>query len=285
MGDGQEDVAERSLGGASEGAVLREPARVVSNNVVAEHRGHPDAAQEPTLGTQDAVKEHRGGEADGAVDAVLDGRKDGNDDANEENEDLQGRDEPELIHGVGRGDQVAHGVDDDGGERCVRDVVEHRGQGVDGEEDHDGSDNTGKGSSHTGLGLDGGTAERTSSGISTQERTENIGHTNGHHLLGGVDGVVVDTAERLRDGDVLNQQDDDGGRQVARDVAGDGLVKHGDGGVLEACNTKVSYHHSSHEKGVAKKKKKNSPLGTSSRILNLTLSLGRPLLTSQLIMV
>ncbi|TLS26770.1 hypothetical protein PpBr36_05415 [Pyricularia pennisetigena] len=143
--DGQEDVSGRGAAGArsalAKGAVL---AVVVADDPVVEDRVHPDGAQEAAARLEDAAEEDRRRDGDGGVDAVLDVGEDGDDDTDEEYHDFDRRDAPELVQGVRGRDQIAHGVDDDRGERCTWDVVKDGRQDVDGQEHHDGSDDTRK---------------------------------------------------------------------------------------------------------------------------------------------
>jgi hypothetical protein len=109
-------------------------------------------------------------------------------------------------------------VDDEGREAGRRDVEENGRQGVQGQEHDDGGEDTGEGSADTSLGLDGRAREGASGRVAAEEGTKDVGKANGDELLGGVDDVVVDAAERLGDGDVFDQENQDGGR----DVTGDG---------------------------------------------------------------
>lgn len=54
------------------------------------------------------------------VDANLNGSEDGDNDGAEPDDRLERRDQPESDDLTRRSDQVAHGVDDDGGETSVR---------------------------------------------------------------------------------------------------------------------------------------------------------------------
>ena len=154
-----------------------------------------DAAEEAALGLENAEEKDSKGQADCAVNAVLDGGEDGHENTDEENEDFEGRNEPELIDSVGGRDEITDSMDNDGGEGGVWDIVENGRQSIDGQQNHDSGDNTGEGSAHTGLRLNSGTTERACSGVSTKEGAQHVGNTDGHHFLGWVDGVVVDTTE------------------------------------------------------------------------------------------
>ncbi len=87
---------------------------------------------------------------------------------------------------------------------------------------------------NTGLRLDGSARERASSWISSKERAENVGHSDGYKFLRRVDSVVVDATERLRDGDMLNEEDNYGGRNIADNQLEDCGVHPGNSSILES---------------------------------------------------
>lgn len=126
-------------------------------------------------------------------------------------------------------------MDDDTGQGSVGDVKEDGSQSIEGEQDDNGGNDTSKGSADASLGLDGGSRERTGSGISTEEGTEQVGDTNGDKLLRGVDDIVVDTAEGFGDGDVLDKDNDDGGGDLGGEGLDDARVDLGSGGMGETC--------------------------------------------------
>ncbi|TKW52537.1 hypothetical protein CTA1_13432 [Colletotrichum tanaceti] len=193
-----------------------------------------DAAEEVALGLGEAHEEEGERGAHGQVDAVLDVGEDGEQDAGEEDEDLEGRHLPELVDDLGGRDEVADGVDDEAGEGGHGDVEEDGGQGVEGQQDDDGGEDAGEGGADAGLGLDGGAGEGSGGRVGAEEGAEEVGEADGDQLLGGVDDVVVDAAEGLGDGDVLDDEDDDGDGQV-RGEGGEQLgVDVGGAGVLEA---------------------------------------------------
>ena len=61
------------------------------------------------------------------------------------------------------------------------------------------------------------------------------GETDGDKLLGRVDDIIVHTTERLGDGNVFDEQDQDGGGNVACDCAEHLSVDTRSAGMLEAC--------------------------------------------------
>ena len=81
--------------------------------MVSDYRMNLNFAQETTSGFDYTEQQYRKREADGCIDTVLNGREDRDDDTDEENADFQGRDTPKLIYCVGRGYQIANGVNDD----------------------------------------------------------------------------------------------------------------------------------------------------------------------------
>ncbi|GJC94393.1 hypothetical protein ColKHC_03219 [Colletotrichum higginsianum] len=213
----EEDVV---CGGASwrRGRVVRKGLRAADGVTVriAVVRVTVDAgpAEEAAPGPREAEKQQGRRKGDGDVDAVLEGGEEGHEDADEVDDDVGRRHEPRLEDVVRRGDEVDDGVDDEGGEAGHGDVVEHRRQGVQGEEQDGAVEEAGQGRPDAGLGQDGGAAERAGGGVGAEEGPEEVGAADGDELLGRLDSVVVDAAERLADGDVLDHEDDDGGREV-----------------------------------------------------------------------
>lgn len=193
-----------------------------------------DLAQEAATGLRKAEEEQTGGNSNSDVDAVLNRREDGDNHTCEEDENFEGRDSPELVDGVGSEDEITDGVDDDCGENGVGDPEEDCRKSVDCKEDDNRSNDTGKGGTHTSLGLDGSTREGTGRGVGAEEGAEQVGDTDGEELLGGVDDIVVDTAERLGNCNVLDQQDDDGGGKFASKCLDDGDVDWGCASIGEA---------------------------------------------------
>lgn len=136
-------------------------------------------------------------------------------------------------------------MDDDSGETGIRDIPEDLGEGVEREQDNDGGNDTSKGGAHTGLGLDGSTGEGSGGRVGAEEGPEQVGDTDGDELLRGIDDIVVDATKGLGDGDVLDEHDDDGGRQLRDKGLDNLLVDSGDGGVSETCesiSTELKHH-------------------------------------------
>lgn len=169
--NGEEDVPQVSVRTAS---VERVAAvfPVLVQEMVPIHRMHLDFAQEATSGFAEAKEKQCGRCCDGRINPILDAREDGDKHAREENDHFQRGDQPELIDRVGRRDQIQHRVDDDGRKGRVRDVEEHRGERVNGQQDHQSRDHPGERGSYPGLGFDGGARERTGGGIGTEERAQ-----------------------------------------------------------------------------------------------------------------
>lgn len=197
-------------------------------------------AQEATAADEQAEDDDGKRHADSGVDAVLNGGKDSHQDTRQEDDHLDGRHTPELDDNPQRRDDVADGVDDDGRQRRVGDVKEERRQRVQSQQNDNGGDDTGKGRADTGLGLDGGSGKGARRRVRAQEGAQQVGHANGHQLLRRIDDVVVDSAERLGDGYVLNQHHDDGRRELRRKGLDDALVDRGGARVLEACHGRLS---------------------------------------------
>lgn len=195
---------------------------------------HTGNSEEAAAAEEETKDDHGKGHADCGVDAIFNGRKDRHQDTGQEDDDLDGRHAPELEDDSQRRDDVAHGVDNHGGECGVGDVVEESGEGIQSQEHDNGRDDAGKRRADAGLGLDGGTGEGSGRGICAQEGAQQVGDADGHEFLRRVDDVVVDAAKRLGDGNVLNQHDDDGGGQLRRKGLDDGRVDFGSARVLEA---------------------------------------------------
>lgn len=202
--------------------------------MVSNHRVDLDTAQEPTPGLERAEQEECGRGRDCRVDAVLDAAEDGNEHTGEENNDFQWGDLPELVDSVGWCNKITDGVDDDGSERGIGDVEEDGRERINCEKDDYGSNDTSERCADASLGLDGCSREGAGSRVCTEERSEEVGHTNSHKFLGRVNCVVVDPAKRLGDGDVLNQQHNDGRRNVACECLDDGNVDLWNRSMLES---------------------------------------------------
>ena len=106
-------------------------------------------------------------------------------------------------------------MDDNGSQTCIRDVEKDRFEEVDGQEDKNAGDDSCKGSTDTSFGFDGSAREGASGWVCAEESAENVCYTNCNKLLRRIDGVIVDPAEGFRDGDVLDEEDDDRYRDVA----------------------------------------------------------------------
>lgn len=192
------------------------------------------AAQEPSLAEEQAPNEDNKRSADGDIDTILNVGEDSDEDTSKEDDDLMGSNTPELEDGLGRGDDITDGVDNDGGESRVGNVEEEGCQGIECEQDDNGSDDTSKRGADTSLGLDGSTGERSSGRVGAQERSQDVGNSNGDELLRRVDNVVVNATERLGDGNVLDKHDDDGSRKLVDEGANDVGVDLGGTCMLEA---------------------------------------------------
>lgn len=172
-------------------------------------------SEETSTGLGEAEEDDGSRRSHGSVDTVLNVGEDGNKDTQEEDGDLNWGHLPELVDSAWWGDQVSDGVNDDRSQCTRRNVKEDGSQSIQGEEDENGSKDTSERSPDTGLGLDGSSREGSSGWVGTKEGTEDVGETNGNKLLGWVDGVVVDSTERLGDGNVLNEENDDGGGEIS----------------------------------------------------------------------
>lgn len=124
---------------------------VILDEVVANDRMDLYSAQEAASCFDNPEKEDSKRDADGGVDTVLDAREDGDDDPSEKDDNFQRRYSPELVHGIGRRDEIADCMDNDSCETRAWDVEEHRRQGIDGQEYNNASDDPSEGSSYTSL--------------------------------------------------------------------------------------------------------------------------------------
>ena len=161
--------------------------------------------------------ERREGRRHGEVDAVLDVGEDGQQHAGEEDDHLERGHAPEVVHLPRRREEVADGVDDDGRQARRGDEEEDRGEGVQGQQHDDRREDAGEGRPYARLGLDGCAGEGSGRGVSAEKRAEDVGEADGDELLRWVDDVVVYPAKRLGDGDVLDDQHDDGDGDIRRD--------------------------------------------------------------------
>jgi len=174
-------------------------------DVVTKNRVDLDLAKEVTLGLEHTPKQQCGRCAHGGINTILNGGEDSDKNTSKENDHLQRRDSPELVNCVWRGDEITDSVDDNGRETGTWNVEEHRCQRIDSQEDHNGSDDTGKRRAHTSLGLDGSTREGSGSWVCAEEGTKQVGDTNSDQLLRRIDCVVIDTPERLGNRNMLNE--------------------------------------------------------------------------------
>lgn len=198
------------------------------------HGADANNTEEAALGLEQTEDDNSKRNADGGVDTVLNGAEDGDENTSEEDDHLNRSNAPELVDDLGGSDDISDSVDDDGREGSVGDVEEDSSQGIEGKEHNDGGDDTSEGSADTSLGLDSSSREGASGRVSTEEGSEQVGDTNSDKLLRGVDDVVVDTAEGLGDGDVLNQDNDDGSRKLRKEGLDDAGVDLGGSSVGEA---------------------------------------------------
>lgn len=105
-------------------------------------------------------------------------------------------------------------------------TLESTRQRVQGDDDDDTGRNTRRRGPHTGLGLERRSRERPSGRVRVEECSQSVVDTDRDQLLVRVDLVPVESTERLGNGNVLKQEDDDGdgkfggkgGEQRARDV-------------------------------------------------------------------
>ena len=240
---GEEEIPQAPIGIAAvqiSTLHLRASLGIIAGEVIPDHRMHFDFAQESPSRDQAPEQQHRNRDADSRVDAVLDVGENRDKHPDEEDEHFPRRDPPKLINRVGRRDEVAHRMNDDRRETGLGNVEEHRRERVDGEEHHDRRDHAGERGSDARLGLDGGARKRPRRRVRSEKGTQQIRDADGDHLLRGIDGVIVDATKRFRNRNVLDQQHDHRGRQVADEGFDDGLVDRGSGRVLEPCRKSVS---------------------------------------------
>lgn len=200
------------------------------------------SAEEPAGALGDAEEKQGSRSGDCHVDAVLDRGEDGDEDTGKEDDKLERRGLPVLVHFPRRRDKITDGVDNDGRKTGGRDEEEDGRQGIESEKNDDSGKDTSEGRPDASLGLDGSAGEGAGGRVAAEERTEDVGETNGDEFLGRVDDVVVDTTERLGDGNVLNQEDQDGGRDVRAKGRQDLGVEARSTNVLETCRKPASEH-------------------------------------------
>lgn len=206
----------------------------IVGDLIANHVMHLDLANKTALCLEQPEDKHCGRAGYGHIDANLDGCEDCDNHTSKEDWHLHRRDSPELVDGIGRGDQVAHGVNDDSTQGRLWNVKEDRRQGVDRKQHDDRSDDACERGAHTGFRFDGCAREGPSCGVSSQEWSKEVRNTDSHQFLRWIDCVVVDTSKRLGDGDVLNQEHNHRRRKLTCKQT-DNMTVHGrHGGVLEA---------------------------------------------------
>ncbi|KAI3489073.1 hypothetical protein L1887_46831 [Cichorium endivia] len=191
-------------------------------------------AEPSTAGAGNADEQQRKRSSHRHVHTRLGAREDGGNHCTHKDDQLERVDQPELVRHRERHHQVRYGVDDDGRQNRVGDPVECAAERVDGDEHQDTGEPTGKRGAHARLGLDGRSRKRTRSRISAEARTDEVGDADGNELLVGVDLVVVEAAERLCDGDVLEQQHHHRHRQAGSKVREQARVEDGLADVLES---------------------------------------------------
>ena len=113
-----------------------------------------DLAQELSFRLAYAVQEESSRTGNRGVHTIFDVAEDRYEDAGEEDDDLEWRNSPKLVHSIRWGDEVSDGVDDDRSEGRVRDIEEHCWEGVDGKQHNHGGDDTGKRRAHACLRFD-----------------------------------------------------------------------------------------------------------------------------------
>ena len=101
-------------------------------------------------------------------------------------------------------------MDDDSGKSSVWNIPKHGWKRIDGQQHYDCCNDTGEWGAHACLGLDRGSREGTGRWVSSKERPETVGDANSHKFLRRVDDVVVDSAERFGDRDMLDEKNDHG---------------------------------------------------------------------------
>jgi hypothetical protein len=160
LGVGTISVVERKETGSQRTLTLIDGTRACS--AVADiglHGSDTHNTKEATAGLEETEDDDSGGHGNRGVDTVLNRAEDGNKNTSEEDDNLNGRDTPELVNDLGRGDDISDGVDDNTSKTRVGDVEEDSGKGVESEQDNNGSDDTSEGSTDTSLGLDGSSGE------------------------------------------------------------------------------------------------------------------------------
>lgn len=160
LGVGAVSVVERKEAGSQRTLTLINRARACSAVAdVGLHGSDADNTKEAATGLEETEDDDSGGHGDCGVDTVLDRAEDGNKNTGEEDDDLNGRDAPELVNDLGGSDDISDSVDDNTSKTRVGDVEEDSGKGVESEQDNNGSDDTSEGSTDTSLGLDGSSGE------------------------------------------------------------------------------------------------------------------------------
>jgi len=200
------------------------------------------STEEPAWALGDAEEQEGTRGADSHVDAIFDRGKDGDEDTGKEDDKLERRGLPVLVDFARGRNEITDGVDDDGRKTGGRDVEEDGRQGVQRQKDDDSGEDTSEGRPDTGLRLDRSPGERAGGRVPAEERPEDVGETNGDEFLGRVDDVVVDAAKGLGNGDVLNQEDQNGGRDIRSKSRENLGVEAWRTNVLETCNELVSEH-------------------------------------------
>ena len=152
------------------------------------------------------------------VDAVLYGGENSEKDTDDEDCTVDWCDPEEVERHFVGGNQVADSMDDDGTQGGLGDVVEGRGEAVDGQKHTCASEHTGKGRLDTALGLEGSSREGSCCWVRVEERSHQVGHSDGDELLIWVDLVVVDAAEGLCDRDVLQDEHNGCNREVGSKI-------------------------------------------------------------------
>lgn len=160
LGVGAVSVVKRKEAGSQRTLTLIDRARACSAVAdVGLHGSDTDNTKEAATSLEETEDDDSGGHSDCGVDTVLDRAEDSNKNTGEEDDDLDGRDAPELVNDLRRSDDVSDGVDDHTSKTRVGNVEEDGGKGVESEQDNNGSDDTGEGSTDTSLGLDGSSGE------------------------------------------------------------------------------------------------------------------------------
>lgn len=95
-------------------------------------------------------------------------------------------------------------MDDEGGEARERDVVEHRGQGIQSQHQDEAVEDAGQGGAYARLGQDGGAAKGARGRVGAHKAARQVREGDGDELLRRHHRVVVDAPKRLADGDVLD---------------------------------------------------------------------------------